>query len=73
VLSQNGQPLLLGAQQGWSALGARQAHGQLRPETPQLVVPATGDLPEFKVCEIRMLFPQQCSYQVLLGPELAHG
>jgi hypothetical protein len=73
ALSQNGQPLLLGAQQGRGALGARQAHGQLRPEAPLLVVPATGDISEFETCEIRMLFPQQRSYQVLLEPELVHG
>ncbi|GAA4638538.1 hypothetical protein GCM10023196_096680 [Actinoallomurus vinaceus] len=58
---------------GRGALGARQAHGQLRPEAPLLVVPATGDISEFEVCEIRMLFPQQRSYQVLLEPELVHG
>jgi hypothetical protein len=41
---QVGQPLLLGAQQGRGTRRARQAHGQLLPETPHAVVPATGDL-----------------------------
>jgi hypothetical protein len=55
------------------ALGARQAHGQFRPEAPLLVVPAAGDIPEFEVCQVRMLFPQQRSYQVLPEPELVYG
>jgi len=38
-----------------------------------LVIPATGDISEFEVCEVRMLFPQQRSYQVLPEPELIHG
>jgi len=52
---------MAGGTSGW-------AHGSLIPEAPLLVVPASINVSELKVSEIRMLIPQQRPHQVL--PEL---
>ncbi len=49
----------------------RQALGQLPSKAPLPVVPASVDVTQLKVREIRMLIPQQRAPQVL--PELTHG
>src|SRR5262249_31190450 len=68
---QQRQPRALDVQESRRSLGAWQAHGQVVAEPPLLVVPTAVDVPQFKVREVRVLLPQQRTYQVPLEPQLA--
>ena len=53
---------------GWGYLTSHaRRRGPGHPDRPGRV------RPQREVCEIRMLFPQRRSYQVLPEPELVHG
>jgi len=55
MLRQHREPALLGAQQRRRAFGAGQPYAEIGTQTPLLVVPASVDLFEVSVGEVRVL------------------